>query len=123
MCFIKGILMAKVVVEVDTDAGTMDVSVNGKKVDTPQYFSSYMSKDYEGKAYAGFSIETVKKEDGVTTRQMVCAKKSKEGELSMSLGGVDSDIPECVVDVTKASVREIDQNIKSSVKKFLRAAL
>ena len=78
--------MAKLVLEVDTDAGTLSCTVNGKAVDNVNTVRAYtgatmMYSDDDSNSptsYAGFSVETSTKEDGVVTLQCVTASKEEK---------------------------------------------
>lgn len=119
--------MAKLVINVNTETGELTATVNGVAVEDVSYVSCYSGTgpvwpddpNSTGK-YASFTIESSKKDNGVTVRTCVVAKKTPEGQEAIRLGGQDSEIPECVIDVSKASRQDIDVKLKENVFKFLR---
>lgn len=123
--------MAKLVVSVDTETGELSATVNGVAVNDVEnvYCFCYdepkdMDDMEEGpEKCCSFSIMTMKKDSGVNVRQTIYAKKTPEGREAIRLGGKDSDIPECVIDVSKSSRGEAEDKLKQNVLKFLRQGL
>lgn len=120
--------MAKLVVNLDTETGEFTATVNGVAVDNLQSVHCFCYEEpmEEGEGpekECTFSIQTMKKEEGVNTFQTIYAKKTPQGQEAIRLGGKDSEIPECVIDVTKASRGDADEKLKQSVLKFLRQGL
>jgi len=87
--------MAKIVINADTDAGTIEVSVNGTVIDNVEYVSLVKMKPYDSKKddyEVDCSISTmVKDENGVLTRTHICAREAPMGRTAAALGAPPYD--------------------------------
>lgn len=120
--------MAKLVLNLDTETGEMVCSVNGVNVDNVNYVRCWTYEEREmgeePEKCCSFSINSMKKENGVTLFQSVMAKNTKEAQRILSLGGVESkEIPECVIDLSQSSRGDAEQKLKDEMKNYFRKGL
>lgn len=119
--------MAKLKVEMDTEAKTMTVSIDGKTIDDVSNVSAYCYKDYDDKEEMKycFNVSTHTESDsGVRTYMNMCASKSPEGVESLALGAKEI-VPGVVENLVKKYSKE-PQIVKptaktlESLKNFIR---
>lgn len=96
--------MAKVMIEVDTEEGTVTAMINGKAVKDVQSISVYVD-NYNNKTEVGCNIGTKTTDDsGVRTYTSICAEHSKDGIVALSLGTMRSEYDDFLINpVVKAS--------------------
>ena len=107
--------MSKVVMNVDTESGLVECSVNGKTVDNFCYGSVWCGKNYDGEMKANVSIETapIKDEAGATWTCRIYAAKSEEGIKALA-GRGEFLTPDLVVIKTTA-----EQKFGEDLKKLM----
>lgn len=111
-------IMAKFSIEVDTEANTLAVTVNGKKVNDVSSVSAYCCESYddEGMEVHCNVNQSAKDETGLMTYTSMCASESREGAVASKAGKVKSkDFPELIV---IASESQIQRDIKTLLKKY-----
>ncbi len=111
--------MAKVMIEIDTDEGSLAVRVNGKTVDNVQSVM-VTSDSYNNTTEVGCSISTKSvDENGVRTYTNICAEHSKAGIAALALGTMRSEYDGFLVNpAAKASLDDGEYALaRESVKK------
>lgn len=119
--------MSKVMIEVDTEEGTITASVNGKKVDNVGSVSIYKMTDHYSKnqkTEVDVCINSFTKDEaGVKTITSICAEKSETGRAAIVCGTVKAEYEDFVVNPfarenptdeyseAKASVKKVFSNI------------
>lgn len=112
--------MAKVKIELDTEDGSLNVSINGKAVENVECVSVHRYTDsYRNKPEVGCSISTKTVDDGgVRTYTNICAEQSVEGRTALRLGTTRSDFDDFLVnpvvkpDTDGAVYSEATANVK-----------
>lgn len=120
--------MAKLILNLDTETGEMVCSVNGVNVENVNYVRCWTYEEREmgeePEKCCSFSIDSMKVENGVTLFQSVMAKNSSEAKKLVSLGAIESkEIPDCIVDITKANRVDVEQKLKDEMKNYFRKGL
>lgn len=93
--------MSKVMIEVDTDEGTVSATINGKKVDDVSSISIYKivdpySKKQEPEIECYINSHS-KDSDGVKTYKSICAERSEAGRTAMAIGTMKSDYDDFLI--------------------------
>jgi hypothetical protein len=88
MLCIRGNMMAKIIVNVDTESEVLEVSVNGEILPDVQSVNIGIGKDYYGNTELSTNICLVNKdkESGITRVTYLVAKDTKEGRDAISAG-------------------------------------
>lgn len=93
--------MAKVMITVDTDEGTVSATVNGKSVEDITSVSIYRMMDPYSKKQEPevevFINTSVKDEAGVKTYKSICAERSVGGRTAITLGTMKSEFDDFVM--------------------------
>jgi hypothetical protein len=117
--------MAKVIIEVDTDEATLNVTVNGEAVDNVSSASAYLYKDmYGGKngpqPEVNVHISTETKDDsGVTIMTHICAEDASDGRTAKALGAPLSAIAGFVINpVAKEQEEKYAEGVQGVRKHF-----
>lgn len=114
--------MAKVMIEVDTEEGTVSATVNGKAVDDVTSISVYKMIDpYSKKQEPEIEVyinSATKDEAGVKTYKSICAEKSVGGRTAITIGTIKSNFDDFVVNPVVREPQDGEYvEAKESVKK------
>lgn len=114
--------MPKVTVNYDSDAYTLDVSVNGVPIDNVQrvYFSKGSAWDNEDEIEINCCIETRStSEDGVEQYTRLMASESVEGAEALKKGATNHPVFEGFVSVPAYSPSRVKSEFGKFAEKFL----
>jgi hypothetical protein len=100
--------MAKVIIELDTEDGSLTATINGKAVnDVESIMISRYNDDYKNKPEIGCSISTKTiNDDGVRTYTNICAEHSKSGRTALALGTLKTEFDDFVVNPVPAENKD-----------------